>query len=109
MPAPERQGFRETFHLRMGQDLRQQVQALANRDGRTQTAEIIFLVERGLDMDSLTRGPLRDLALDLILAARMATDAGPLMLVEAMMKHFEKADLVEALDHVSARLKASSQ
>lgn len=96
---------KELFQLRITPELRERADAVGARDNRgTTTATLSHLIELGLRFDSMTEGPGKDLILDLFVGARMSAEAGPVMILDSIKKHFPREALIEAVDNFRNRL-----
>jgi len=94
----------QQFHLRIGSELRERLETLAAKSGRTVSGEILRLVDRGFDMDQIAS----PLTLDLFVGARMAGDttgsSAALAIFQSIRKHFTKSEIIEAFDAFRAQL-----
>jgi hypothetical protein len=89
------------FNLRIAEELRERVDVLADETGRTTSAALVYLVERGLDMHGMlarndNNGPL---LFELFAEVRNDRDAASVLAVLA--KRYGVAALRDALDKLS--------
>jgi hypothetical protein len=92
------------FNLRISDQLRERVETLAAENGRTKTAEVMRLIEKGLDLSAMTGGRHADLLTDLFAAVISPTEGAPASRLLAVIdRHFSRGEVETAMLNVQRR------
>ena len=105
MMTDETQSSRpDLVHLRLANHLRERVEESSKKSGRSRTAEMMRLIERGYDLDALTAGGANaDLLVDLFVAVRSPGGALGTRIMEVLDKHISWGELSTGIANVELK------